>query len=108
MAAFEKPTLPRITSSLLSPSSEVERAHLGLEERDDAARRLVEEGEERHRPRGERDEVEDPVEPLVASFVNGGADRACHPPSHPAPSIAARDGWRHPPGAIPREERPTV
>ena len=37
--------------------------------------RLVEEGQERHRPRGERDEVEDRVEPLVAPFVHLGPAR---------------------------------
>ena len=70
MARSVKPTLPRMTSSLLSPSSEVERADVGLEERRDAPRRFVEQRQERHRPRGEGDEVEHAVEALVASLVH--------------------------------------
>ena len=79
---------------------EVQRADLGLEERHDAPGRLVEQREERHRPRGERDEVEHAVESLVASLVDARAGRACHPTSHcrpeyrrtsaPAPSPSRR------------------
>ena len=49
---------------------QVERADVRLEDGGDASRRLVEEGDERHRPRRERDEVEDTVEALVPAAMD--------------------------------------
>src|SRR5262249_49692319 len=50
----------------------VERADVGFADGGDAPGRLVEEGHERHRASGERDEIQDCVEPPVAAVVDFG------------------------------------
>ena len=58
---------------------EVERADVGLEDLGDPPRRLVEQRDERHRLRGERDEIEHAVEALVASHMNLRLGLVGHP-----------------------------